>query len=133
MKLVNGRTYMDRTGRRVIVRETTGDKSFPFMGDNLMFYTSDGRYLDALDLSVSAFDLIQEVTPIATGKTQEIINCLRDYGTCLSSNLVEEVIDELERLACIKKAAVWYVENDDSPKSALTHIRRAVNHYHNRK
>jgi len=45
---------------------------------------------------------------------------------CNPIRAVEYYKEEVERLRKVEKAAQWYVDNADSPKSALTYIRRAL-------
>ena len=59
MKLVVGKTYLDRNGNKITLLRYDPDNSLPYLGDDDCGYQSDGRF--SYLRKFSEWDLIEEV------------------------------------------------------------------------
>lgn len=113
LKLEVGKTYLNRKGERVKIVKDTGDKIFPFSGDNCFSYTLDGRYW--YNWKDSAFDLIAEAEAPPTFRAFKIPENTREISVNeMDGRIVIEFVPEAkelterERIRTWLKAAGWW-------------------------
>ena len=119
LKLEVGKTYLNREGKRVKIVENTGDKRFPFDGDNYHSYTLDGHWMHGGD---SELDLIADA-PIAQPekRTFKIPENTREISVSeTDGRIVIEFVPEVPEftegdIVCGEAGNPYILKNMDAP------------------